>query len=117
MWKNGRDMKDVSTMLFPKREWPDIKKRLEKTGQGSSTRCCQELNKYKAGQVWQTPWGDKIKITKVTRYRKLEEIPTYKYFDKGMKASARVGEKYGGGQWDHVLFELKEKAPDADGTA
>ncbi|MFH1559292.1 MAG: hypothetical protein ABIC19_02090 [Patescibacteria group bacterium] len=39
------------------------------------------------------------------QYTKLEDIPTWKYFDKGMKISARKGEKYGNNKWDHVFFK------------
>lgn len=85
-----------------------LKNDLETKGFSSSTRCCKELDKYKVGKIFKTPWGDLVKITKVTRYTKLEEIPTWKYFDKGMKISARQGEKYGGGKWDHVFFEKAE---------
>lgn len=98
-------MKTYPLMPFPKREWKDIKKQLSEKGSNSSTRCCKELDKYKVGDIYLTPWGDLIKITKVTRYLKLEDIPTWKFFDKGMKVSARMGEKYGNGKWDHVLFE------------
>jgi hypothetical protein len=109
--KNGRNpcgmvlkikniMKNMSyqQITFPKQEWPDIKEILEEKGFCSNTRCCRELNKYKVGAIYQAPWGDLVKIIKVTRYNQLEKIPNWKQFDKGMKISARKGEKYGNSQ-------------------
>lgn len=95
-------------MTFPKREWKEAEKILEEKGFCSSTRCCRELNKYKVGSIYKTPWGDLVKIIRVKRYNQLEKIPTWGQFDRGMKISARKGEKYGGGKWDHVIFK-KEK--------
>jgi hypothetical protein len=98
-------MEDLSVMTFPEREWKDIAKQLEKFGSCSSVRSCFELNKYKANQSYLTPWGDVIKIKKVTRYKKAEDIPTWKKMDKGMKISVRVGGRYGDNKWDYVEFE------------
>lgn len=92
-------------ITFPKREWKDIRKILDKKGVNSSTRCCKELNKYKVGNIYKTPWGGLVKIVKVKRYNKLEKIPTWKYFDRGMKISARKGEKYSDNKWDHIIFK------------
>lgn len=95
-------------MSFPEREWEMLKHNLNTEGVCSSVRCCEELNKYKAGDILETPWGDLITIIKVTRYTKLEDIPTWKYFDKGMKISARHGAKYGDSKWDHVIFKKQK---------
>ena len=92
-------------MSFPEREWVDIKKQLKKIGACSTVRSCYQLDKYKKGEVYATPWGDEIKITKVVRYLKAEDIPTWNLMDKGMKISVRKGEQYGGSQWDYVEFE------------
>lgn len=98
-------MKKCEIISFPRREWKDIKKILAEQGQGSTVRCCYELGKYKAGRIFETPWKDLIKITKVTRYHRAEDIPTWPQMDKGMKISVRMGERYGGGKWDHVYFK------------
>jgi len=98
-------MKNYKQMSFPKREWANYKKQLEEIGSCSSTRCCKELGKYKIGDIYKTPWGDTIKIIKVTKYKKAEDIPTWHLMDKGMKISVRKGEIYGNSQWDHVIFE------------
>jgi len=98
-------MSNYQIMPFPECEWKILKHILNTKGFSSSTRCCKELNKYKIDTIFKTPWGDLITITKVTRYYKLEDIPTWKYFDKRMKISARYGEKYGNNKWDHVLFK------------
>lgn len=60
-------------ILFPKREWKDIKEILKEKGVCSSTRCCKELNKYKAEKIYETPWGDFVKIVKVKRYNQLKK--------------------------------------------
>jgi hypothetical protein len=95
-------------MPFPKREWKDIEKQLNQ-GSCSSVRCCHQLGQYKIGDIFSTPWGDTIKITKVTRYSKAEDIPTWKLMDKGVKISVSKGEQYGNSKWDHVVFEKSEK--------
>ena len=98
-------MKNHQLMSFPKSEWADIAKQLEKVGCCSSTRCCYQLGKYKKGDVYITPWGDTIEIIKVTRYLKPEDIPTWNLMDKGMKISVRKGKQFGNSQWDHVIFK------------
>jgi hypothetical protein len=91
-------------MPFPEKEWKDIAKQLRK-GSCSSVRCCYQLGKYKTGDIYLTPWGDKIKIEEVTRYSKAEDIPTWNLMDKGMKISVKKGEQYGNSQWDYVKFK------------
>ncbi len=91
-------------ITFPRREWKNVKVILKEKGVCSSIRCCEELNKYKMGKIYATPWGDLVKITSVKRYGKLEKIPTWKQFDKGMKISAKKGERYGNSKWDHIIF-------------
>jgi hypothetical protein len=98
-------MEKYQLMPFPKREWLDMKKELKKCEISSSTRCCQQLGIYKVGDIFMTPWGDKIKITKVVRYSKAEDIPTWHLMDKGMKISVKKGIQYGGSKWDHVMFK------------
>lgn len=92
-------------MSFPKREWTNIAKQLKTNGVFSSIRSCRELGKYKKGDVYLTPWGDKIRIVNVTRYTKAEDIPTWKILDKGMKISVRMAERYGNSLWDRVVFK------------
>lgn len=104
-------MSEYQIMPFPKREWELLKHDLITKGRSSSTRCCKELNKYKVNAIYNTPWGDLIKIIQVTRYIKPEDILTWKYFDKGMKISARIGAKYGNSQWDYVIFKKTKKKP------
>ena len=96
-------------MSFPEREWEDIKKTLNKKGTLGTTRCCRELDKYKVGSIYETPWGDLIKVTKITKYSSVEDIPSWKNFDKGMKISARKREKYGNRQWEHIIFNKIKK--------
>jgi len=98
-------MKEHELMSFPKREWKDIKKILAETGKCSTVRTCFELDKYRSGQIWETPWKDKVKIIKVNRYHRAEDIPTWTLMDKGMKISVRLGGRYGGSKWDHVIFK------------
>ena len=98
-------MKEYELMPFPKREWKDIKKILAETGQCSTVRCCYELGRYKVGEIFETPWKDLVKIVKVTRYNRAEDIPTWKLLDKGMKISVRMGSRYGGSKWDHIYFK------------
>lgn len=92
-------------MSFPQREWKNISDKLDKTGSCSSVRSCLELDKYKKGETYKTPWGDTIKITKVTRYKKAEDIPTWNLMDEKMKNSVRKGEVYGSSKWDYVVFK------------
>jgi hypothetical protein len=99
----GNDIYHLIT--FPEREWKEIAKSLKERGICSSIRCCQELGRYKVGEVYATPWGDLIKITSVRRYTKLEDIPTRSYFDKEMMISLKKGEEYGIDQWDYLTFE------------
>jgi hypothetical protein len=101
-------MSKYQTMPFPEREWENIEKQLKK-GSCSSVRCCYQLGKYKAGDIYFAPWGDILEIEKVTRYSKAENIPTWSKMDKGMKISIRKGEQYGDSQWDHVIFKKIEK--------
>jgi len=103
------EKKNYKSITFPKREWKDIKEILKEKGTCSTTRCCKELNKYKVGEIYKTPWGDLVKIVKVKKYNQLEKIPTWKQFDKGMKISARKGEKYGDSKWDHIIFRKFRK--------
>jgi hypothetical protein len=90
-------------MSFPKREWNNAAREL-KNGCCSTTRSCNELGKYKVGNIYETPWGDLVKIIKVTRFSKAEDIPTWNQMDKGMKISVKKGIKYGNSQWDYVTF-------------
>ncbi len=101
-------MSKYQIMPFPEREWKDIEKQL-KHGSCSSVRSCNQLDIYKVGDMYLTPWGDKIIIEKVTRYLKAEDIPTWNLMDKGMKISVRMGERYGNNEWDHVVFKKTEK--------
>jgi len=101
----GSENKTYKSITFPRREWKYVENILEEKGIYSSTRCCKELGKYKVREVYKTPWGDLVKIVRVKRYTKLEDIPTWKRFDKGMKISARKGEQYGNSKWDHILFK------------
>jgi len=97
----------MELISFPEREHKDIKKVLRTKGYSSTVRSCYELNKYKANQLYRTPWDEIIKITKVTRYRKAEDIPTWNKMDKGMKISCRMAERYGNSQWDFIEFKRK----------
>ena len=98
-------MKKYELISFPKRERDDIKKNLKKNGQCSTIRGCYELGRYKAGGIFETPWKDLVKIIKVTQYCHPEDIPTWPLLDKGMKISVRMGGRYGGSKWDHVIFK------------
>ncbi|MFZ5955096.1 MAG: hypothetical protein ACOYT4_01620 [Nanoarchaeota archaeon] len=98
-------MKKYSIMSFPEKEWQDIKAQLRELDHCSTIRSCYELNKYKRGQIFQTPWGDKIRIIKVERYTNPKNIPTWSKLTKGMKISVRMGERYGFFNWDFVMFK------------
>lgn len=98
-------MPKYPTMPFPKREWEMLKNNLNTQRYGSSVRSCKELDKYKENDIFNTPWGDLIKITKITRYSKAEDIPTWSLMDKGMKISIRKGAQYGNSLWDHIIFK------------
>lgn len=80
-----------------------IKKFLKKEGECSTVRCCDELGKYKEGDICKTPWGDLIKIVKVERYLKMEKIPTFNQMDEIMKISLKSGKN----KWDYIEFKLK----------
>jgi hypothetical protein len=99
-------MEKYSLIPFPKREWKTLRKALSEKKICSTVRCCNELGKYKTGQILKTPWGDLIKITKVKRYYDLQKIPTWKFFDKGMKISAGKAKIYGREKWDFISFKL-----------
>lgn len=103
---NFQKMNKYKSITFPKKEWGNLKIALAANAPCSTVRCCKELGKYRTGQVWKTPWGDLIKIVKVKRYYKPENIPTWKFFDKAMKISASYGKTYGGEKWDFVSFKL-----------
>jgi hypothetical protein len=98
-------MEKYQQMPFPEREWNDIRKQLKEVGTCSTVRCCNQLGKFKIGDVFSTPWDSKIKIVKVTRYSKAENIPTWDFMDKGMKISVRKGGQYGNSQWDYIIFK------------
>ena len=49
------------------------------------------------------PWGDLIRIVSVKRYKKAESIPTWKYMDKRMKISVKMGKRYGNSKWDYII--------------
>jgi membrane protein len=92
-------------MPFPKREWEMLKNNLNTQKYASTIRCCKELNKYKENAIFETPWGDLVTITKINRYSKAEDIPTWSLMDKGMKISIRKSAQYGNSLWDHVIFK------------
>jgi guanylate kinase len=95
----------IRQIPFPKKEWPNIARQLNESATCSTVRCCQQLDKYKVGEIYATPWGDTIKITKITRYSKATAIPTWKLMTKTMQRSVKQGELYGNNQWDHILFK------------
>lgn len=79
-------------------------RRLLRTGTCSTIRVCDELGRYRKGEIRRAPWGGLVRIVGVKRYRKAEDIPTWGMLDKGMKISARMGGRYGGSRWDYVVF-------------
>ncbi len=99
-------MKKHNFISFPKREWKTLRKVLSEKKICSTVRCCKELGKYKTGKIYKTPWGDLVKIISVKKYYNPEKIPTWKFFDKGMKISVNKGKVYGDEKWDFISFKL-----------
>jgi hypothetical protein len=97
-------MTEYPTISFPKREWQNIKKNLATTGQSSTVRSCFEYGKYKLRGIYQTPWGNLIKIIKIQRFTRAEDIPTWTKMSKGMKISVKAGGRYGKNKFDWLTF-------------
>ena len=71
-------------ITFPKKEWGDIKNRLNKNKIVCTIRVDNEYEKYKVGNILKTEWGDDIKILSVKKVSGgLEELrKEYIFFDQ-----------------------------------
>jgi hypothetical protein len=71
-------------ITFPKKEWSDIKKRLNENKIVYTIRVGNEYGKYKVENILKTEWGDNIKILLVKKVSGgLEELQKeYKFFNQ-----------------------------------
>ena len=95
---------EFETITFPEEEWEGIKTRINSGKACSTIRCCDEYGKYQLNQTLKTPWGDLVKIVKIENNSKMEDIPTYKFWDETMRKSVEVGELHGNNKWEYIEF-------------
>lgn len=65
----------MELMNFPKSEWKSVSERLDKMGFAYTTRVSKERDKYCVNDVYKTPWGDTIKVTKIKSLKDVNEHP------------------------------------------
>ena len=62
---------------FPKHEHEAIQNYLNELGYFYTTRVYKEVGKYKSGELYNSPWGDVLKIEEVQKYWKVSDRPFY----------------------------------------
>ena len=65
------------TMTFPQQEHKAIAERLNQGMICYTTRVFKELDRYKEGAEYNTPWNDVIVVLEVKRFDKIAEHPFY----------------------------------------
>lgn len=74
----------MNHITFPKREWEDVKRRLEQRKIVSTIRVSDEYGKYHVGDVVNTEWGTRVKILTVKKIAGgIDELARrYEHFDE-----------------------------------
>jgi hypothetical protein len=72
----------LSVITFPRREWSDVKARLDEGKIVYTIRVSDECEKYKKGNIFETEWHSKIKIISVKKIKNgIKELERqYPYF-------------------------------------
>ena len=72
----------IDKISFPKEEYQSIQKDLDRNGYCYTTRVSNEINKYKVGSSYETPWNEIIIIDNIKKYKKVSDHPFYNELTK-----------------------------------
>ena len=96
--------KNYQPITFPKREWSTIKRKLNSGHTNLTVRTCYEYGKYKLHGIYQTPWGDLIKIIEIKRFTRAEDLPHWSKMSTGDKISVKYGGRVGKNKFEWLAF-------------
>ena len=88
---SAKQPKPVTSINFPARELPDLKKRYDSGSQIITTRVAKERNKYQVGQVLDSPLG-RVKVVHVGNHNM---IPQHPFHSRLSDSEKRVLENHG----------------------
>ena len=97
---------ELDIMTFPKNEYSSIIARLNHGRICYTTRVFKELDKYKSGVKYNTPWNQTIIVLQIQRFNIIADHPFYKELTPAQREeiyqySEKVGEPY-----ELISFEL-----------
>lgn len=68
-------LKEAAAIGFPEEEHAQLRGRLGRGKPVYTTRISSEMGKYQEGQVLESPWGDRLRVTSVQRGKGVESHP------------------------------------------
>jgi len=91
-------------MSFPAHEHGTIQKYLNERGYCYTTRVYKEIDKYKVGECYKSPWGDVLKIDEVNKYWKVSDRPFYDEMSDSEIAEIRMYSEDMGLPFEFIKF-------------
>lgn len=60
---------------FPPEEHEALKKQFETFGFAHTTRISGETNKYEVGNILETPWGRRVRVSEIIKCNSMDDYP------------------------------------------
>jgi hypothetical protein len=79
----------IGQIKFPKREHLSIRERLAAGLPALTTRVSKERGRYTLGQILNTPWGDRVQITRIGKGRGYTKHPFLQHLTTGQRNAIR----------------------------
>jgi hypothetical protein len=81
--------KVIGQIKFPKREHQSIRERLAAGLPALTTRVSKERGRYTMGQILNTPWGDRVQVTRINKGRGYTKHPYLRHLTTGQRNAIR----------------------------
>lgn len=93
-------------MTFPEDEYLSVRNRLNEGKLCYTTRVYKELDKYKEGLEYNTPWNQPIVVNQIQRFNKIADHPFYNELTSEQQDEIYIYSEKIGKHYELIAFSL-----------